>query len=798
MKINSLRFLVLAVFCAISAANDEGPKLELIMSNTDWIGNAPENAYWSDDGLSIYYQKKRDGNDVRDWYQLDTISNALSKLDAKAVFERDHNGGAYNQDRTFKLFTLQGDVYQQNMKTGERQRITYTSAKEADPQFITATNEIVYWQGNKAIKISPQGQLIELLTIENQKKSAKSEEDYDFLTAQQQRYFITLREKKASAEMSKQQRDEINKLSNPVEPFYLDKNLVIEEKLLSPDAKFALLIVSEKSFKRGKNDQMPRFVDDSGYVAIQKVRPLVGENMPTPQYLVIMDLVNHKQQQIKLDSLPGMDKDPLRKLRKKSSKWHQQHGASKQEADQLVAAPDTREVNIWGAEWSKDSQNVAVLIKTIDNKDRWISTINTKNLEISSQHRLHDNAWINWRFNQFGWLPDNKTLWLLSEQDGFSHVYLKSLQSKRAKQVTSGHWEVHDPVLTRDGKTLYFRSNQTHPGIYEINKLDLNSGEITQVSNLGGSNTFIISEDEKRLLIQHSSITSKPDIFVKELSSSKKAVRLTETMSEQFKKIDWVIPSIEKVKSSHVKQPIYSKLYQPKTLQKDKKYPAVIFVHGAGYTQNSHFGWAYYFHELMFHTLLVNQGYIVLDMDYRGSAGYGRDWRTAIYRNMGHPEVEDLQDGVDFLVENYQVDKTKVGVYGGSYGGFLTFMAMFREPELFAAGAALRPVTDWAHYNHQYTSNILNTPAVDPMAYERSSPIEFADGLAKPILIAHGMLDDNVFFKDSVRLVQKLIELKKQNFEMAIYPMERHSFTHHTSWLNEYRKIYKLFEENLK
>src|SRR5690606_25848422 len=135
-------------------------------------------------------------------------------------------------------------------------------------------------------------------------------------------------------------------------------------------------------------------------------------------------------------------------------------------------------------------------------------------------------------------------------------------------------------------------------------------------------------------------------------------------------------------------------------------------------------------------------------MDYRASAGYGRDWRTAIYRNMGTPELEDLKDGIDWLVEHHDVDPKRVGLYGGSYGGFLALMAMFTMPDDFAAGAALRPVTDWAHYNHGYTSNILNTPMVDPEAYERSSPIEHAEGLKGALLICHGMQDDNVFFQD--------------------------------------------------
>ncbi|MEK7792914.1 MAG: prolyl oligopeptidase family serine peptidase, partial [Candidatus Hydrogenedentota bacterium] len=213
---------------------------------------------------------------------------------------------------------------------------------------------------------------------------------------------------------------------------------------------------------------------------------------------------------------------------------------------------------------------------------------------------------------------------------------------------------------------------------------------------------------------------------------------------------------------------------------------------------DAHAGWSSYFREFMFHTLLTQRGVAVLDMDYRGSAGYGADWRTAIYRQMGGPELEDLQDGVRWLTEQHGVDPARIGIYGGSYGGFMTLMALFRDPERFACGAALRPVLDWSHYNHGYTANILNTPSVDPEAYARSSPIEFAAGLTKPLLFCHGMQDDNVLFQDSVRLAQRLIELKKENWEFAVYPVEPHGFREPESWLDEYRRILKLFETNLR
>jgi dipeptidyl aminopeptidase/acylaminoacyl peptidase len=161
---------------------------------------------------------------------------------------------------------------------------------------------------------------------------------------------------------------------------------------------------------------------------------------------------------------------------------------------------------------------------------------------------------------------------------------------------------------------------------------------------------------------------------------------------------------------------------------------------------------------------------------------------------MGGPEVEDLADGVAWLARTKNVDPARVGVYGGSYGGFLTLMALFQEPGLFAAGASWRPVTDWAHYNHPYTSNILNTPDIDPGAYERSSPIEHAEGLADPLVIIHGMQDDNVLFQDTVRLTQRLIELGKEDWWVAMYPIEPHAFQEPESWLDAMRRILDLFE----
>jgi dipeptidyl aminopeptidase/acylaminoacyl peptidase len=190
--------------------------------------------------------------------------------------------------------------------------------------------------------------------------------------------------------------------------------------------------------------------------------------------------------------------------------------------------------------------------------------------------------------------------------------------------------------------------------------------------------------------------------------------------------------------------------------------------------------------------------YAVLDLDYRGSSGYGRDCRTAIYRNMGGKDIDSAVAAANWLTEKHGIDSRRIGIYGGSYGGFFTLMALFKHPGVFAAGAALYPVTDWAHYNHPYTSNILNQPFEDDEAFRRSSPIYFADGLKDRLLILHGIHDRNVHFQDSVRLAERLIELKKTGWEFAPMPIEDHGWQNEWSRLDSYRRIFGLFEEVLK
>ena len=393
-------------------------------------------------------------------------------------------------------------------------------------------------------------------------------------------------------------------------------------------------------------------------------------------------------------------------------------------------------------------------------------------------------------------MPDDRTLWLLSEDTGHSHLYLNDANG-RSRALTSGRWEASSPELAADGSSFYFLCNRARPVDYEVCNVAASGGNLREVTALDGVEGFSLSPDGARLLVTHSSAYTPTTVSVQTVNGDG-LVTLLDPRSERFRQFDWLKPEIVQVPSQHGAGTIWGKYYGPQVLEPGQEYPIVLFVHGAGYLQNVHQRYPVYFREQMFHNLLVQQGYIVLDLDFRASEGYGRDWRTAIYRHMGEPELQDYLDGIDWLVANRQGARERVGIYGGSYGGFMTFMALFKKPGVFKAGAALRPVTDWSQYNHGYTANILNTPELDPQAYLRSSPLELAEGLQDHLLISHGMIDDNVFYRDSIILAQRLIELRKDKWELASYPLERHAYQRSDSWYDQYRRIHELFEKVLK
>jgi dipeptidyl aminopeptidase/acylaminoacyl peptidase len=421
---------------------------------------------------------------------------------------------------------------------------------------------------------------------------------------------------------------------------------------------------------------------------------------------------------------------------------------------------------------------------------------------------VHDEAWVREIGSAsnvsggLGWLPDNRRVWFLAEHDGWMHLYTVDVTSERPqrKQLTSGKFEIDAVALSPDGSTFYVQSTEQHPGERHLYAMSVDGGARSKLTTWTGAFSGEIAPDTATFGVLYSFANKPTEVYIVANKPGAQPRQVTTSPTPEWQSHKWIEPQLITYKARDGAE-VYARLFTPEMVgaKRHPTAPAVVFVHGAGYTQNAHKYWSQsYYREYMFHHLLASRGYVVLDPDYRASSGYGRDWRTAIYRWMGGKDLQDVVDGAKYLVDTQKVNAKRIGVYGGSYGGFITLMAMFTSPDTFAAGAALRPVTDWAHYNHGYTSNILNEPQSDKEAYRKSSPIYFAEGLKGALLICHGMVDVNVHFQDTVRLVQRLIELRKENFETAIYPVEDHSFLGETSWADEYKRILKLFEDNLK
>jgi dipeptidyl aminopeptidase/acylaminoacyl peptidase len=780
--------------------------LEQIMGDPEWIGNPPEDAYWGDDNETIYYSQKREGSPLLDLYAVDVSTSAVRKVPDGELANASGRGGEYNRDGTLHVFVRDNNVFVRDLRTGSLRQVTRHPGEKSAPSFMTG-GRVQWHEGNDVYIADLATGLIALAAdVQLSEDPSHASTPDSYLEAEQLRLFETLRRREAEEKARREQRQAqtaADRTSSP-RPFYVGDKVTLDFTSLSPGGRWLVLVTEPKSHDEGQHGAMPNYITKSGYAELLDRHSYVGRNPPAPQQMKVLDLENHSAFDLDLTALPGIKDDPLAPLRTKAVEWHVKHGISRDDAEKAVKAPDVREVSILGTAWTDDGSHLAVEIRSNDNKDRWIANVDFDRKALATEHRLTDNAWINWSFNDFGWLHDSHTLWYLSEESNYSHLYVKDLAAD-ARQLTRGDFEISNPVLTRDDRAFFVVANKPAPGTSEIYRVDVASGAMDAVTNLGGLNgpqpsleggeSFQLSPDESKLLVYHSEAVRPPEIYVADARANAGAPKvMTHTVSSAFTSIDWIVPQIVQVPSTHVKQPIYARFYAPAGASPKAGRPAVVFIHGAGYLQDAHSGWSYYFHEMMFHTFLVQHGYLVLDMDYRGSAGYGRDWRTAIYQHMGHPEVEDEVDGVHWLEQKWHVDPKRLGVYGGSYGGFMTYMMMFREPDLFAAGAALRPVGDWADYNDGYTSNILNRPEIDPQAYDDSSPIHYAANLKNHLLILQGMEDDNVFFIDTVHMTQKLVELKNPNFDVMFYPTERHDFSDPVAWLDEYRRIWRLFD----
>ena len=785
-------FVFASTFCFAQHQNQSQLTIDQIMKGEDFVGYLPDKIEWADNSQDIYFSWNPDNDTIRSTYEVNIKSKVIKKLSFEELIEKasnvnyskDSSDFNYSTDYKWKVYQKGGDLFLMDLKTFTKKRITNTLARESNPQFSGDQTAIVYLQDHNYFKWDiATGSITQLTNFkrgEGNKESRLSPQE-QWLEDDQMKLFNILDKRKNEKDAKKHLKEQTN-FSRPKTIYFGDKRWRAGD--ISPDLNYVVYHLYTPP--NAKNTLVPDYVTQSGYTTNLYSRPKVG----SPQYTSetwVMNLKTGETYQIKTDSIEGIFDKP---------KFLKEYAENLSEYKDTFDSP--REVSIGSPIFSEDGKAV-VNITSADNKDRWIMLLNLSDGRLKQIDHQHDDAWIGgpgvgWLLSlTLGW-TDNNHIYFQSERTGYSHLYTANVNTGEIKALTHGKFEILDVSLSKDKKTFYITSNKLSPHEHHFYHLPVDGGEMIQITSKKGGNEVTVSPDEKYLAVRYS-YTNKPwELYVMPNKPGAEMVQLTKSTTKEFNAYPWMDSEIIHFTARDGVE-VPATLYKPKPDKKNGA--AIIFVHGAGYAQNVHYWWPSYYREYMFHNFLADNGYTVLAIDYRASRGYGRDWRTAIYRHMGGKDMEDQVDGAKYLVEKQGIDKDRLGIYGGSYGGFMTLMCMFMSPDTFKSGAALRSVTDWAHYNHGYTSAILNTPVEDPKAFEQSSPIYFADGLKGNLLMLHGVIDTNVEFQDIVRLNQRLIELKKENWKLAVFPLEDHGFVEASSWADEYRRIFELFQETL-
>jgi dipeptidyl aminopeptidase/acylaminoacyl peptidase len=782
-------FLLLSVFVSLESMSQsrlDSLTVDGIMRDPKWIGTSPTNPYWSRDSKYLFFSWNPESKITDSAYFISPSDIIPQK--ASYEMQQDHASAykvSYNADRSVYTYTKNGDIYVGYARSKKEISVTKTTETESDPSFLH-NNRIVFTRNQNLFAWDiVSGETTQLTNFQKSNPATKDEKtapviaQEKWLMDDQLANFEVLRARKTKKDIIDAAQKALAKRKEQRAIYYEEK--ILSAITASPDTRFVTYRLDKRP-TNAKNSIIPNYVTESGFTQDIPGRTKVGAPMGSSEFFVY-DRVSDTVMLVNTDQVPGIKDVP------------------DYEKERLVKdsmGVKVRPVIIYGPAWNQKGNYAVVDIRSQDNKDRWLMLLDANTVKLSLLDRQRDEAWIGGPGigpTELGWVDDDHC-WFQSEVSGYSHLYSINVSTKEKLELTPGKYEVQKVKLSASKKHFYFSGNREHPGELHFYRVPVNGGMIEKLTSMTGANNVILSPDEKYIAFLYSYSNKPWELFLQENKATGKPVQVTyKAQTAEFSSYPWRVPELINFKASDGAN-VFARLYRPAIEHRSR--PAVIFVHGAGYLQNAHKWWSDYFREYMFHNLLADKGYTVLDIDYRGSAGYGRDWRTGIYRYMGGKDLSDNVDGAKLLVEKYGVNPKNIGIYGGSYGGFITLMAMFREQETFAAGAALRSVTDWAHYNHGYTSNILNEPFTDSLAFKKSSPIYYAAGLKGALLMCHGMVDINVHFQDIVRLAQRLIELKKENWELAVYPMEDHGFTDPSSWADEYRRILKLFETNLK
>ncbi|HLX45191.1 MAG TPA: S9 family peptidase [Bryobacteraceae bacterium] len=406
--------------------------------------------------------------------------------------------------------------------------------------------------------------------------------------------------------------------------------------------------------------------------------------------------------------------------------------------------------------------------------------------------------------------PDGRWIAFLSDVDGWDHLYVSPAAGGEPVQITKGKFEAWRPVWSHDGKKIAFDANEPdRPGDRRLGIADLSAGpsaaKITYITRGRGTNIAPLwSMDDSRLVYQHTDLQNSADLFTIDAKAGATPRRLTDSMPAGVDRSAFVEPEYVHFPGADG-SPVPGWLFVPKNLDRTKKHAAIVWIHGDGINQN-YDGWhvqrnyAVYY---SFHQYLLQQGYVVFAPDYRGSIGYGRAWRNGVFMDVGGKDAKDAWMSANYLKTLPYVDPERIGVWGLSYGGFFTLIAMTDQPTLFRAGVDVAGVVDYAMYytdpyHGSWTASRIGTPEQNPRVYANASPVSHIDKLARPLLVLHGTADVNVPYLESVRLIDEVLKQNKGDLvSFMVYPGEFHYFTRAQVLRDAWRRVDDFFNSNL-
>lgn len=408
--------------------------------------------------------------------------------------------------------------------------------------------------------------------------------------------------------------------------------------------------------------------------------------------------------------------------------------------------------------------------------------------------------------------PDGRWISFLSDVDGWDHIYIMHPDGTAKVKVTEGAFSAWRPTWSHDGTRIAFDANSPgKPGDRQLGIATIGKGQskvaVRYITAGQGTNIEPVwAPNDGQLVFQHTDPRNSGDLYSINTLHDAKPVRLTESMSADIDRSSFVAPELVHYLGAHGEM-VPAWLFVPRNVDKDRKYAAIVWVHGDGINAN-YDGWHVQRHYSIYYALnqyLVQHGYIVLAPDYRGSIGYGRNWRTAVYNSVGVDDETDVAKSVDYLKSIPFVDTSRLGIYGLSYGGFFTLQTMTKYPRLFSAGVDVAGVVDFAmYYDDPYhgswiASRLGGSPSQNPAGYGAAAPINDADKIERPLLILAGTADVNVPFLHSLRMVDQLLKAGKGNLlSLMIYPGEFHYFDRRYVLQDAWTRIVEFFDSHLQ